>query len=69
MNVGGFLDFVSGFETRAPERMVKAKVLETPYRIFSHPSKNMQKFIRMFGILRIRKSQLVNSLRCLFRKK
>ncbi|USN57077.1 MAG: hypothetical protein H6766_01015 [Candidatus Peribacteria bacterium] len=63
------MDFVSGFETRAPEWVVKARVLETPYRILSRPRKNLKKFLRMFGIVRIRKKQLVNSLARLFRKK
>lgn len=53
MNVGGFLDFVAGFEKRAPVWVVKARIFETFWRIGTNPRKNMKKFLAMFGILRI----------------
>lgn len=53
MNVGGFIDFVSGFEHRAPGRVVKMRVGETFWRIFSNPRKNLKKFLAMFGVFRI----------------
>lgn len=53
MNIGGFIDFVSGFEIRAPRWMVKARVLETFWRISRNPRKNFKKFAAMFGIRRI----------------
>ncbi len=69
LNAGGFLDFVSGFEKRAPQRAVKSRVLETPYRIITQPRKNLKKFLRMFGIVRLWKNTIVNSVTSLFRKK
>jgi exopolysaccharide biosynthesis WecB/TagA/CpsF family protein len=48
----GFLDFVSGFERRAPQRVVSARVLETPRRVITQPKKNLKKFLVMFGIVR-----------------
>jgi UDP-N-acetyl-D-mannosaminuronic acid transferase (WecB/TagA/CpsF family) len=48
----GFLDFVSGFERRAPQRVVAARVLETPRRIITQPKKNLKKFLVMFWIIR-----------------
>ena len=53
MNVWGFIDFVAGFEKRAPKWVVKARVLETFRRIATNPAKNMKKFLAMFGIFRI----------------
>lgn len=49
---GWFLDFVSGFEERAPQRIVRARVLETFWRIVRHPKKNLHKFLSMFGVVR-----------------
>ena len=53
MNVGGFIDFAAGFEQRAPKWVVKARVLETFWRIATNPKKNLNKFLAMFGIRRI----------------
>ncbi len=53
LNVWGFLDFYSWFEKRAPKRVVKAKVLETFWRILSNPKKNLKKFVAMFGVIRL----------------
>lgn len=63
MNVGGFIDFIAGFEKRAPAWVVKARVLETFRRIATNPRKNLKKFLAMFGILRIllQKLRLKNS--------
>lgn len=58
MNVGGFIDFVAGFEKRAPRWVVKARVLETFWRIAQNPRKNLKKFLAMFGILRILSGKL-----------
>lgn len=51
-NAGWFVDFLSWFEKRAPKRVVKAKVLETFWRITKNPQKNLKKFLVMFGIFR-----------------
>ncbi len=63
MNVGGFIDFVAGFEIRAPKWVVKARILETFWRIATNPRKNLKKFLAMFGIWRIllQKLRLKNS--------
>lgn len=53
LNVWGFVDFFSGFEQRAPERVVRARVLETFWRITTNPKKNLKKFIAMFWIWRV----------------
>lgn len=53
LNVGWFLDFYSWFEKRAPERVVKAKVLETFWRVASNPKKNLKKFVAMFWVFRL----------------
>ena len=53
LNVWWFLDFYSWFEKRAPKRVVKAKVLETFWRITSNPKKNLKKFVAMFGVVRL----------------
>lgn len=52
INAGGRIDYLSGFERRAPQRVVKARVLETFWRVVMHPKKNAKKFLVMFGILR-----------------
>ncbi len=52
--VGGLFDFLSGTERRSPVWMRKARVLETPWRIFINPTKNLRKLLRMFGIVRYR---------------
>ena len=51
-NAGGLIDFISWFETRAPERVVKARVLETFRRVITKPKKNLHKFLSMFGVIR-----------------
>lgn len=66
INAGGTMDYISWFEQRAPERVVRARVLETIWRITSKPGKNLRKFLWMFGIVRYRwysiKSWLANLL-------
>lgn len=52
LQLGGTLDFRSGYEQRAPDWVVKARVLETPRRILKNPQKNLKKFLAMFGIVR-----------------
>jgi UDP-N-acetyl-D-mannosaminuronic acid transferase (WecB/TagA/CpsF family) len=48
------IDYMTGLEKRAPARVVKARVLETLWRITTHPHKNLRKFLAMFGIIRYR---------------
>lgn len=50
INAWGTIDYISGFEKRAPKRVVKARVLETPWRIMQHPKKNLKKFLVMFRV-------------------
>lgn len=52
--VGGLFDFLAWEERRAPARMIRARVLETPWRILTNPTKNLRKLLRMFGIIRYR---------------
>lgn len=47
------IDFMSGFEKRAPRRIVKIRVGETIWRIIRNPKKNVKKFLYMFGIIRL----------------
>ncbi len=60
-NAGGLIDFISWFETRAPDRVVKARVLETFRRIATKPKKNLHKFLAMFGIVRFLRKPLKNT--------
>ncbi len=53
INAGGFIDFVAGYEKRAPQWVVKARVLETFWRVITNPKKNFKKFAAMFGVLRL----------------
>lgn len=54
MNNGATLDYYSGFETRAPKRVVKIRVGETLWRIITQPKKNLKKFLAMFKIVEYR---------------
>ena len=54
MNNGATLDYYSGFETRAPKRVVKMRVGETFRRILTQPKKNLKKFLAMFKIVEYR---------------
>lgn len=54
MNQWGTFDFFTWEEQRAPQRMVRARVLETFWRIITNPKKNLHKFLAMFGIVRYR---------------
>lgn len=51
MNNGATLDYYSGFETRAPRRVVKMRIGETLRRITTQPEKNFKKFLAMFKII------------------
>lgn len=62
LNVGWFLDFYSGFEKRAPHRIVKARILETFWRITTNPKKNLKKFIAMFGVCRVVSKKFIHYL-------
>ncbi len=52
LNIGWFIDFFSGFESRAPDWVVRIRVGETLRRIARNPRKNLKKLYRMFWILR-----------------
>ena len=54
MNNGATLDYYSGFETRAPKRVVQLRVGETLRRIITQPQKNLKKFLAMFKIVKYR---------------
>lgn len=69
MNVWWFIDFVSWFETRAPERVVKARVLETFWRVATNPKKNVKKFLTMFGVFRLLWKNIRKKMQKLFWKK
>lgn len=60
LSAGGTIDYMTGFEERAPERVVKARVLETLWRIITKPKKNFKKFLWMFGVVRFRSNKLTN---------
>ncbi len=51
MNNGATLDYYSGFETRAPRRVVKLRVGETLRRVITQPQKNLKKLWAMFSII------------------
>jgi len=53
INAWGTIDYLSWFEKRAPQWVVKARVLETLRRIITKPKKNLTKFLKMFGFFRI----------------
>ncbi len=53
INAWGTIDYMNWFEQRAPQWVVKARVLETFWRITTKPKKNMKKFLWMFGFFRI----------------
>lgn len=48
LNSGGFIDYISGFEKRAPSIFVRLRVFETLWRILINPRKNLPKFLSMF---------------------
>ncbi len=59
INAGWWIDYLSGFERRAPRRVVKARVLETFWRVATQPQKNAKKFLVMFGVIRWGRKQLM----------
>lgn len=60
--VGGLFDFLSWEEKRAPSWLVKIRIWETFWRIVTNPSKNLKKFLAMFGILRRWCQKIVKSV-------
>ena len=52
LNAWWTIDYMTWLEERAPARVVKARVLETFWRIFTQPKKNLKKFLVMFGVVR-----------------
>lgn len=63
INAWGTIDYLTWYEQRAPQRVVKARVLETLRRITTNPKKNFKKFARMFGFFRILKKILVERVK------
>jgi exopolysaccharide biosynthesis WecB/TagA/CpsF family protein len=53
LNSWGVIDFISGFEKRAPGLLVKLRVFETFWRILCNPRKNLPKFLSMFWVFRV----------------
>ncbi len=51
MNNWATLDYYSGFEKRAPRRVVKMRIGETIRRTIVQPKKNFEKFLTMFRIV------------------
>lgn len=51
LNNGATIDYYSGFEQRAPKRVVKLRVGETLRRVVTQPKKNLHKFLSMFRIV------------------
>jgi exopolysaccharide biosynthesis WecB/TagA/CpsF family protein len=51
MNNGATIDYYSGFETRAPKRVIKMRIGETLWRVITQPQKNLKKFLVMFHII------------------
>lgn len=62
LNSGGVIDFISGFEKRAPGIMVRLRVFETFWRILTNPRKNLPKFLSMFGVFRIIGKSLIGGI-------
>lgn len=62
LNSGGVVDFISGFEKRAPTIFVKLRVFETLWRLLMNPKKNLPKFLSMFGIVRVLAKTLAGSI-------
>ena len=59
INAWGTIDYLTWYEKRAPIWIVRARILETPWRILQHPKKNWKKFLRMFGFFRILAKKLL----------
>lgn len=51
LNNGATIDYYSGFEQRAPRRVVNMRIGETFRRICTQPQKNLHKFLAMFQII------------------
>lgn len=47
----GLIDYIVWVEKRAPNWVVKARVLETFWRVVTKPKKNLKKFLVMFKIM------------------
>lgn len=60
-NAGWLIDYLTWYEKRAPRRIVKTRVLETFWRIVTHPKKNIHKFLAMFGVIRFLRKPFVAS--------
>lgn len=63
LNAGGTIDYITWLEQRAPDRVVRARVLETFWRISTQPKKNLKKFLAMFGVVRWFWSSLVSKVK------
>lgn len=62
LNAWWTIDYMTWLEQRAPQWVVKARILETLWRITTHPKKNLKKFLAMFGILRYWKKCLLQRI-------
>lgn len=63
INAWWTIDYMNWYEQRAPQWVVKARVLETFWRICTKPTKNLKKFLRMFGFFRILAKKLLQLTR------
>lgn len=64
INAWGTLDYISGFEQRAPKWVVKARILETCRRVLQNPNKNFKKLVPMFWILRYWRRSWLGTKQC-----
>ena len=60
-NAWWLIDYITGYEKRAPDFIVKTRVLETFWRILTKPKKNLHKFVSMFWVLRFLRKPVVLS--------
>ncbi len=68
INAWWTIDYISWFEQRAPMWVVKARVLETFWRIAQNPKKNFKKFTVMFWVVRYRTKNLIKILLSYWKK-
>lgn len=58
-NAWWLIDYFTWYENRAPDLVVKARVLETFWRLVTNPRKNLHKFVSMFWIIRFLRKPIV----------
>lgn len=64
INAWWTIDYLSGFEKRAPRWVVKARVLEALWRVVTRPRKNIRKVLWMFGVVRVVWKEMIIQSRC-----